>query len=365
LAIVLFKWADENRPANKKWLLASVGAISFLFVWTYGGFVFVPFFILAFCIALSVYRRKIVFAPLAVSMAGMGLGVMLHPHGGNFVTLMYDQLFRTGLGAGSEVPAGGEWRPFDLLWFIKSNLLLLLAWAMAIILELERLYRKQKISWESLWMHGTALGLLALTLWHRRFIEYWVPFVVLAAAVSLSPQLAKISWKGFRESWSSHAEVRVILSLLAASTIITLGYNVYLANYNLGYGEYATTYKGASEWMADNSERGDIIFDTQWDQFPQLFYWNDKNYYLVGMDPTFMHIYDRDLYWKWRKIADDNPEDWTDAREIRRILKDDFKAKFVFADTGRNPDIVNYLNMYREYFTETYRSGNIVVIEVK
>lgn len=45
----------------------------------------------------------------------------------------------------------------------------------------------------------------------------------------------------------------------------------------------ADRFRNAANWLVQNSNEGDIVFNTQWDEFPELFYW-DQNYYIVGMD---------------------------------------------------------------------------------
>jgi len=69
---------------------------------------------------------------------------------------------------------------------------------------------------------------------------------------------------------------------------------------------------------------GEIIFHSDWDDFPMLFYWNSKNYYISGLDPTFLYLKNRDLYEKYVKIT--SGEQKTDLAEI---IKNDFKSRYV------------------------------------
>lgn len=74
-----------------------------------------------------------------------------------------------------------------------------------------------------------------------------------------------------------------------------------------------------------NSMPGDIIFHSDWDDWPMLFYHNDYNRYIVGLDTTFMYKFSKDLYKKWRDIT------WGDfVGDPYKIIKDDFGAKIVF-----------------------------------
>jgi len=70
------------------------------------------------------------------------------------------------------------------------------------------------------------------------------------------------------------------------------------------YGVYAQ----ASAWLQANTPPGSRIFQTDWDDFPRLFFYNSQNTYLVGLDPTYMQLYDRQLYDLWVKITNGSIE---------------------------------------------------------
>ena len=57
-----------------------------------------------------------------------------------------------------------------------------------------------------------------------------------------------------------------------------------------------------------------------------LFFWNSSNYYIVGLDPTFMYNYDTVLYWKWVNITLGKEED------VYNIAKNDFKASYILLE---------------------------------
>lgn len=334
--------------------IAGIGFVSAMFVWTYGGFVFVPFLLGAYALtyvtskrSLSISTLKIATIPVLVSIVGIGIGMVFHPHSHNLYSLLIDQIFRTGLGAGSVVPAGNEWLPFDLVWLFKSNILILTIWAFSIILYVKAMYlelQNKRLQDYTLvtWLQITTLGLFALTLWHRRFIEYFIPFAVLASALTYQIYLQNIEWKNIKlilKSWQVKAASIIILTLL----LVAFTYNIKSSAQSLKSGEGDKVYKNAAVWIQQNSDYGDIVLNTQWDQFPQLFYYNDKNYYIVGLDPTFMYINDSQLYWQWRIIADDDNAQWESAVQVKGIISEDLNAKFIIIDRDRNPNIVDYL----------------------
>ena len=42
-----------------------------------------------------------------------------------------------------------------------------------------------------------------------------------------------------------------------------------------------------------------MVFQTDWDDFPRLFFYNTHNTYLIGLDPTYMQMYDTESYDLW------------------------------------------------------------------
>jgi hypothetical protein len=52
------------------------------------------------------------------------------------------------------------------------------------------------------------------------------------------------------------------------------------------YGLYAN----ASLWLEKNTPAGSRVFQTDWDDFPRLFFYNTHNTYLIGLDPTYLQL---------------------------------------------------------------------------
>jgi hypothetical protein len=65
----------------------------------------------------------------------------------------------------------------------------------------------------------------------------------------------------------------------------------------------AETYAAASYWIAQHAGPGALIFQTDWDDFPRLFFYNPANVYTIGLDPTYLQLYDAALYDEWVKIT--------------------------------------------------------------
>ncbi len=358
---LLWKWHEKNNY----WVAAAIGVVSFLFVWIYGGFVFVPVVLALYVLSVLITERKFDYLPGLASALGIVIGLLVHPHNSHLLVLLYDQIFRAGLGAGA-VPVGNEWLPFNIDWFLTSNIPLLLVWVLSLAAVMAKIWHKQ-ISWLELWLQLIAVALLLLTLRHRRFIEYFTPFAVLSASVVLTPYLAKLNWQQIKLSIKQHWQLG-----FSAGFVVFLVASAFLYNFQHVYdylqgGEETHRFEEVAQQIYTHSQPGDIVINTQWDQFPQLFYWNSKSYYPIGLDPTFMYIYNADLYWDLRKIADDNESDWESVEYLHSIASKTLKGKFLFLDANRNINIHKYIQEHdteQKYFQLIYDLDNVVAYRI-
>jgi hypothetical protein len=63
------------------------------------------------------------------------------------------------------------------------------------------------------------------------------------------------------------------------------------------------SFEQASKFIASQSKPGDIVYHSSWDQFPALFYFNDQNRYVSGLDPTFLYSSNPSLYEKMTDLS--------------------------------------------------------------
>jgi len=117
-------------------------------------------------------------------------------------------------------------------------------------------------------------------------------------------------------------------------------------------------FQSASDWLKDNSQEKSIVFHSDWDEFPLLFYHNSSNYYIVGLDPTFMYNYNEDLYWKWHNI--------TIGQEVQNLypyMKNDFTADYVFIELATHQLLDRNLSN-NFYFEEVYKDSDTKIYKV-
>ena len=125
---------------------------------------------------------------------------------------------------------------------------------------------------------------------------------------------------------------------------LAFGSNFWRIKTGLAEGFGFVKYKKAMEVIIKNTNKDDIIFHSDWDDWPMLFYHNTYNKYIVGLDTTFMYRYSGEAYQKWRDIT------WGDYEgDAYPIIKDDFKATTIFIAEGDIEDMDKYFKNDNRY----------------
>jgi hypothetical protein len=118
------------------------------------------------------------------------------------------------------------------------------------------------------------------------------------------------------------------------------------------YGLYAN----ASSWLEKNTPAGARVFQTDWDDFPRLFYYNTHNTYLIGLDPTYLQLYDADLYDLWVDITQG------DVEHPSQVIATTFESQYIHTDLNHG----DFLQVAAEDpgLKEVYRDDQAVIFEV-
>src|SRR5206468_12471999 len=93
-------------------------------------------------------------------------------------------------------------------------------------------------------------------------------------------------------------------------------------------------YSRTMAWANKNIPPGERIFNCNWDDFPKLFFYDQKHSYVYGLDPNYLYSRDPELYRLLIDITNaktDNPA---------QMIRDKFGARHVFADAKENVDLV-------------------------
>jgi hypothetical protein len=187
----------------------------------------------------------------------------------------------------------------------------------------------------------------------KRIAEYWPPFAVIFAAFALQPWL-----QGVRSTLSGlptdmldelqpfldrpqaaaatkEDEMKALMRTIALAIVaVVLGAILFLnlraTTRDIASSEPHSYYKAGAEWMRSNVPAGQRIFNTDWDDFPRLFYYDPSHNYVSGLDPTYLYDRDPDLSKLYDRITLGQQED------PGPLIRDRFGARYVFTDNSHD-----------------------------
>jgi hypothetical protein len=343
-----------------RWLLP----VAFAFTWLFDGF---PL-LLGVCGAVFLgfwwERRRPDWGLLIYPAIGVLLGNIINPYFPNNVLFSYLHMLPkvlqlVGLSTGDEeIRVGNEWYPYSLDFLLQASWLALALVPLGflpILLDV-RPSRLRRLDGTVIALGIIAIAFLALYLRSRRWVEAEPIFATLFCAFAWSRALPERLTEPLRGRLTPWRQT-VFAVLLGLLVLPLLSMSIDQAQNDVQGGRDYSRFRGACTWLAENTPAGARVFSTDWDDFPELFFWNTHNTYLTGLDPTYMYLYNGPLYLRWRAIT---------RGQIERPsvdIRDTYDTGWVFTDLEHDafikraqadPDMV-----------EVYRDRAAVVFAVR
>ncbi|MBK9711252.1 MAG: hypothetical protein IPO81_07970 [Kouleothrix sp.] len=319
--------------------------LGFLYVWLYNAFPLLLVLAGAFVAAGLLTERRLEWRALAYPAAGIALGLIANPYFPADVSFIINHL-APKIGSPT-TSVGNEWYPYETWTLIENSGLALAIWLLG---ALALGWRARPIDRATLtaFLLSVAFGFLMFK--SRRFVEYYPPFALIFAALSCAPLTER--WLAEGRPWPR----RLAGLLLAVALLAPLAPTLPQARLAMSRSASSDTYAAASRWLAREAPAGSLVFQTDWDDFPRLFFYNTANIYTIGLDPTYMERYDADLYAEWVKITRGDVEQPGAAIATR------FAAGYVLTDLRHRGFLAQA--EYDPRLAEVYRDEYAVVFQV-
>lgn len=353
---------------NRRYL--SLFLVSGLYVWLYAGWPLVILLVIIYGLVnyfWPIKRRSwLVFKMnrlkalgqnfLLLFSVGLGIvaGLFFSPYFARNLPFYWQQSFKIAVvNYQYIIGVGGEWYPYDFFNLLIAAVPFFLLFILALVVFIIFNKKQPMNTWFFL---AVSFLFFILTLKSRRYVEYFIPLAVCFSALSLSTalDLIKKSLVKLVPRWLVLLAPAIILLLL--SPIFYRDLKLVKDSYQGGFN--FNKFVQPAEWLKQNSNQGDIVFHSDWDEFPILFYHNDKNYYLVGLDPTFMYEYDKGLYRRWVDITTGQS-----AENLYQTIKDVFGAKYVFVDINQN-SIFDHNLASNIYFQQVFENQEARIYQI-
>ncbi|HMQ50496.1 MAG TPA: hypothetical protein PKE64_10380 [Anaerolineae bacterium] len=325
-----------------RWLLP----LGMLYVWLYNAFPLLLLVVGAHVVMQGVLDRRFEPQPVLYAGVGLGLGLIINPYFPQNLLFIYHHLFPK-LTDMTAVSVGNEWYPYETWTLVENSgpaLLVFVAGAFALGL------RERRLDPATATMFALAVIFGLMLFKSRRFVEYYPAFALLFCALAWKPVLQAWLAPG-RQGFARLVPVGLAL-LLTASVYSTVS----AARESVAGSGDDRQYEAASTWLKSQTPAGSRIFQTDWDDFPRLFYHNTHNTYLIGLDPTYMQIYDAQLYADWVDLTQGQIE--SPGRDIATK----FGADYVLTDLAHEA----FLEQAQAdpQLKEVYRDHDAVIFQV-
>ena len=357
LAVVYLVVAIHLFFQRKYWFLLPLAVI---FTWTYDLFVLLIMAAVFWVIAVAIAEKRFEWRPLVLVLAGCAAGLVINPYFPHNFKLLLEHAQIKLTPSDFDTKVGSEWYPYDSWEFLGNSAVACIAMFVGYIAfePSERRRARYPIFFLLL-----STALMIMTARWKRIAEYWPPFAVLFAAFSLQPWLT-----GFRSyltrlpaevleelkpfldretvalpqkesSWRDWVR-NFLVALVAVVLSSFLFVNLRSTMKEIGESESHDYYRAGAEWLRANVPPGQLIFNTDWDDFPRLFYYDSSHYYVSGLDPSYLFDKNPSLSELYDRITLGKEED------PGPLIRDRFGSRYVFSD-----------NTHHDFFEHARLSG--------
>ena len=342
-----FMWLLDGRHKH-------LAVLSFIYVWMYDAFPLLIALALLHLVSVAIIEQRFEYKPILYITAGIVLGLLINPYFPENIIFSYRHLIPK-LANATSIRVGNEWFPYTTEQIIKNSFPAFLAFASGIF-ALGLSARKMDVRTAFAFLTSLLFGMMFLQA--RRFVEYFPPFVLIFAAFAWTPLFMDIRSD---TALSANPPRKRILSALPVLTlsvaiVLSIARSIPRAREAMDGSKPYELYAGASRWLEGNTPEGSRVFQTDWDDFPRLFYYNTHNTYLIGLDPTYMQLYDSELYDLWVLITQGDveaPSKIIAGRFGSQYVHTDLKHKSFIDVAGRDSGL-----------KEVYRDDQAVIYEV-
>jgi hypothetical protein len=256
--------------------------------------------------------------PLLAVVGGILVGMTLHPFVPDTFSFFAFHFGAAFPGQGLvEIPKIPEWRGTTFGALCQRNAPALLLGALVPLLALPALRRWPRDS--GIVVMG-ALALLVVSLRAERFLEYGVPFAILAGArlldaLVIQPQEEEKALF-FRERWWGAWK---LLGMLFVLFVLWFGVRGYRDFSRYAFAISPREFRDAAVWLRHNTPKNSVIYHTDWAEFSYLFFHNTHNRYIAGLSPLFLAGWKPSLYQAYRQINEGRSPD--PVRSIKALFQ--------------------------------------------
>src|SRR5882724_2269122 len=374
LAIIYLVIAIHLLFTKKYWPLLPLALI---FAWTYDMFVLLLLATAVWVAVIGWTERRFEWRPLVWVTLGTVAGLIINPYFPKNLHLFYEHLRIKLTPSEFDVKVGSEWYPYYSWEFLANSVVACIAMVVGYI-AFDPGDRKRAHYPVFFLLFSTAL--MIMTARWKRIAEYWPPFAVMFAAFSVQPwlegarsiftrlpsdvmqELQPFLDRETAEPQGSATDAKdlvytVVVAVVAVLLGLALFLNLRVTVKDIAESEPHEYYREGIEWMRANVSSPQTIFNTDWDDFPRLFYYDPTHNYVSGLDPTYLYDKNPALSRLYDRITLGNEED------PGPLIRDRFGARYVFTDNDHD----KFYNSAIEsgWFDIIYEDSECTILQIR
>jgi hypothetical protein len=352
--------------------------LAFIFAATYDMFVLLGIAVAIWTIVVAWTEERFEWRPLAWVALGSALALIINPYFPRNLHLFYEHA-RVKITANDfATKVGQEWYPYDTREFVINCMVALSAMLVGYI-AFDGSDRKR--AQRPLYFLILSTFLLLMTARWKRFAEYFPPFAILFAAFTLEsfwrgravfshlPDDVMEDLQPFLDRQQPAASAKETESeetwkwIKAAFVAVALGAalfaNVYRTAHDIQDSDPRDYYAKGTAWMRANIPPGEKIFNTDWDDFPRLYYYDPTHFYISGLDPTYLLDKNPELSKLYDRITTGEEED------PGPLIRDRFGSRWIFTDNTKDHDGFLDNSLRSGWFDRVYEDGDCSVLHIR
>lgn len=274
----------------------------------------------------------------SAAILGIVFGVVSNPYFPNNLWFTWIQAVKIGLvNYQGKISVGQEWYPIEygelfgnialaLVFVIVSFSILFLSVKKSAVQADDFINKRSR---ETLTLAILSGIFFLLTIKSRRSAEYFIPLFLLTSSWSadMALRIYPNILRELRQIFLASSARIVFVSYLVLVSIFIASRDLLMVKRYFEKGFSVTAYLGASRVIKENSAPGEVVFHSDWDEFPILFYHDRERYYLAGLDPTFFYDYDQSSYERWREVVTGKYKG-----DLYKLITESFNSKIIFVD---------------------------------
>jgi len=301
---------------------------------------------------------------LSTCVIGLFLGLIINPYFPKTLPFYWLQTIKIGvLNYQNTIGVGIEWYSPDPGMLFFSVLPILIPWLISLAWFVTNKREQKSSSWFFVFV---STFFLLYTLKARRNVEYFIPSAIFLNGLIFTQIIIKINWENLKKRLKNYFQgpdnIFYFITTIISGILLTFFVGFYL-NFSIKnlFQSYTNESRGlnslqmASHWIKTNVQPKEIIFQSNWAIFPQLFYFNTQNYYINGLDQTFMYEKNKELYQDWLDLVSYH----VDPNQTARILKEKFNASYVLVD--KNDIQFSKLTKKSKFLQEVYKDDQAII----